>query len=217
MKIILLILVILTISVFYNEGLYHEEFFGDQATYHVMFTTKWGEDPSISHPPNPHTGNMFLVTHTDGFRLFENGKLASKGVSTTSMYGTLDELFKTTNGNENVGNIVTSNVLPAPGETNLMINVTPNKRYLSFVTMIAPSSDWFTGFSSIDLMKDGKWINGTTIPLYVYVAGTDSNQGFVTEHKMRKKALPIMIKTDSFLYPKNTVKPIAHVKITRIK
>jgi len=214
---ILLIVAILTIIVFIDQCSYREKFSEDQATYRVTFTSNWGKDPLINHPPNPHTGNMFLVTHSNGFKLFEYGKLASKGVSTTSMYGTLDELFHITKGNENVGNIVTSNVLQTPGETNLMIDVTPDKRYLSFVTMIAPSSDWFTGFSSIDLKKNGEWVNSTTISLYVYVAGTDSNQGFTTEHKVRENALPITIKTDSFLYPKNTIKPIANVKITRIK
>jgi hypothetical protein len=48
--------------------------------------------------------------------------------------------------------------------------------FLSFSTMIVPSSDWFTGFTT-NLMSGGKWINKITIPLYI--AGTDSNQDII--------------------------------------
>jgi hypothetical protein len=184
--------------------------------YLIKFTSMWGKDPRINHPENPHTGNMFLVSHDDEFELFKNGKFASKGVSQTAMFGTLDDLYTIANNNkQHIGKIVTSKVLETPGSSELMIDVSSDMHQLSFVTMIAPSSDWFTGFS-IDLMKNEKWINHTTIPLYVHIAGTDSNQGFVTEHKLRTVPEPIKIKQDNFLYPTGQVVPIAYVSIDKI-
>lgn len=212
---LVIVLVVLILYVVYTrmyEGFNGES--ADTAKYNVQFITMWGADESIRHPDNPHTGNMFLITHNDKFKLFEVGKLASKGVSNTSMYGTLDDLFAITNDNENVGNTVTSGVLMAPGEVNLTINAEPSKRVMSFVTMVAPSSDWFTGFS-LDLIEDGKWVTKKMIPLYVYVAGTDSNQGFVTEHKPRERAQPISLKNDKFLYPDGKLRPIAYAVVTK--
>src|SRR5437870_10442922 len=109
---LVIVLVVLILYVVYTRM--YEGFGGgsaDTAKYNVQFITMWGADESISHPDNPHTGNMFLITHNDKFKLFEVGKLASKGVSNTSMYGTLDDLFAITNGNENIGNTVNSGVL----------------------------------------------------------------------------------------------------------
>lgn len=186
------------------------------ANYTVKFTTQWGADKEINHPPNPHTGNMFLVNHDKNFKLFELGQLASIGISNTAMYGTIDDLMNLTKNNASIGNVETSNVLMAPGETTLKINVTDDKPILSFSTMIAPSSDWFTGFS-INLLdnNNNEWIKHKVIPLYVYIAGTDSNQGFVTEHKLRTVPEVISVKKDNFLYPTGKIKPIAYAIISK--
>lgn len=216
---IILVVVLVLLALYIAYGMMYEKFTttetNDQAKYSVKFITMWGADESINHPDNPHTGNMFLITHNNNFKLFEVGKLASKGVSNTSMYGTLDDLFAITNGNVNIGNTVTDRVLMAPGETSLTINADSSKPIMSFVTMIAPSSDWFTGFS-LNLMENGKWIDKKNIPLYVYVAGTDSNQGFVTEHVLRDVPNPISLKNDKFLYPDGKLKPIAYAIITKV-
>lgn len=191
----------------------------DTVHYHIKFMSMWGNDPRINYPPNPHTGNMFLVSHDDKFKLFELDKYANKGVSQTAMFGTLDDLYVVAENNKkHIGNVVTSGVLQTPGSTDLLIGVTPSMSEISFVTMIAPSSDWFTGFS-IDLAKDGEWIDQTIIPLYVFIAGTDSNQGFVTEHKLRSSPEPIKINNDKLLYPNTNgqVVPIAYAIINKLK
>lgn len=185
--------------------------------YQVEFMSMWGNDSRINNPPNPHTGNMFLVSHNDKFKLFEVGQYANKGVSQTAMFGTLDDLYTVAKDNkEHIGNVVTSGVLSTPGKTDLVIEMTPIMSQISFVTMVAPSSDWFTGFS-IDLMKNGGWIDKTIIPLYAYIAGTDSNQGFVTEHKPRAIPEPIKINQSKILYPAGQVIPIAYAIINRMK
>jgi hypothetical protein len=209
--IILIIIIVLILGwIWYRYGTDST----NKATYTIKFITAWGQDPLINHPENPHTGNMFLVTHDQNFKLFEVGKLASNGVSVTSMYGTIDDLKQMVKDNDSIGNVVTAPVLMAPGRTNMSIDVTADKSNLSFVTMIAPSSDWFTGFS-LKLIQNGKWINNGTIPLYVYIAGTDSNQGFVTEHIPRQVPEPISVKDDLFLYPTGKIVPIAHIMYSR--
>src|SRR5579872_3273335 len=117
----LVIVIILILASFvdnycYVERMKPEKRKGHNVTYSVTFMSKWGLDPRINHPSNPHTGNMFLVSHDNNFELFALGKLASKGVKQTSMYGTLDDLFAITNNNKHIGNIVTAGVLETPGE-----------------------------------------------------------------------------------------------------
>ena len=186
------------------------------ATYNVKFVTSWGADKTINAPQNPHTGNMFLVSHNVNFELFKVGQFASKEIANTAMYGSVDDLLDMVTNNGNVGDVVTNDALMAPGEVNLRIKVPYDKTHLSFVTMIAPSSNWFIGFS-VNMMPKWGWTDGMIIPLYVYDAGTDANQGFVTEHKPKFLADPISVINNNYLFPDNILKPIAHVIITRIQ
>jgi hypothetical protein len=210
--VILCIIAILIIWLIYNF-VYKKS--TNDVMYNVKFVTMWGADQSINHPSNPHTGNMFLITHNSNFELFKVGQLASKGISNTSMYGTIDDLLKMVQNNHDIGSVVTNKVLMAPGEVNMTIGANSSKPILSFSTMIAPSSDWFTGFST-NLMSDNQWIKEITIPLYVYIAGTDSNQGFVTEHQPKNIPDPISLNQSPILYPNNQVKPIAYAVITKM-
>ena len=45
---------------------------------------------------------------------------------------------------------------------------------VSFAQMIAPSPDWFTGVASVALKRDGRWIDGETMPLYAWDSGTNN-------------------------------------------
>jgi hypothetical protein len=184
--------------------------------YKVTFTSDWGTNANINHPSDPHTGNMFLMTSRNDFDLFSVGDLASKGISQTSMYGTLDELLVLVKGKSNVGSVVTAPVLKLPGTATMNITADQANPYLSFATMIAPSPDWFTGISRLDLREGGNWVKSKTMPLYVYDAGTDSGTGFAVEHILETAARPIAIKTDSFLYPQGRVEPIGYLKIEAV-
>jgi hypothetical protein len=45
---------------------------------------------------------------------------------------------------------------------------------VSFAEMVAPSPDWFTGVASVELKRDGRWIDGVTMPLYAWDSGTNN-------------------------------------------
>ena len=44
---------------------------------------------------------------------------------------------------------------------------------VSLVAMIAPSPDWFTGASNINLMENGAWVPSRTLTLNAYDSGGD--------------------------------------------
>jgi hypothetical protein len=158
---------------------------------------------------------MFLATHNNNFDLFRRGNIASKGIANTSMYGTIDDLMESIQNNPNIYDVETAPVLMTPGQQTLNISADTNNHYMSFVTMIAPSADYFTGVSSFDLIKNNQWIDNMTIPLYVYDAGSDAETGFTTQHRPKQNPDPITLKNDTYLYPDNQIKPIAFLKINR--
>jgi hypothetical protein len=185
--------------------------------YKVQFISDWGNNrQEINAPSNPHTGNMFLISHNEKINLFKVGSYAPKGISNTSMYGTIDDLLAAFDRDRNHDGIARAPVLMTPGQQSLMISADEKFHYLSFVTMVAPSPDWFTGISGLNLIENGQWIRNKTIPLYVYDAGTDSGTAFNTEHYIREQPLPITLKNDTFLYPDGKLKPIAYLNITMV-
>lgn len=189
------------------------------AKYKITFVSDWGSDQQkINFPANPHTGNMFLITNNGQVQLFDVGTNASTAISNTAMFGTINDLQQLYKYNTNVGTIATNPVLMTPGKSSFFIDVYNDKPYLSFVTMVAPSPDWFTGTpkAGVNLLAQNDWVKNISVPLYVYDAGTDSGQGFNTEHYIQNQPNPVTIKTDTFLYPDGLVKPIAYLQIDRI-
>lgn len=222
--VIIIILIIWYLFFSNNQSNVTNEYFkntnnnSSTAVYNVTFMSEWGNNPKeINAPPNPHTGNMFLITQNGKIKLFNVGSYAIKGISNTSMYGTIDDLMMSFMNNNDVGQVVTAPVLKTPGQTTLTISADRNYHYLSFVTMVAPSPDWFTGISSLNLMPNGQWINRAIIPLFVHDAGTDSGMGFNTEHYLEQNPKQITLKNDTFLYPDGQLKPIAFLRIDRIQ
>lgn len=189
----------------------------DGIRYKVTFVSNWGSDQNqINFPLNPHTGNMFLTVSNDDFNLFQVGQLASKAISNTSMYGTIDDLMNMVKNDRNVDSVYTAPVLETPGDHTFIITPDANYRYLSFVTMIAPSPDWFTGVTGFDLVQNMRWIQQAVIPLFVFDAGTDSGTKFNMEHFIKARPDPITLKNDDFLYPDGMLKPIAFLAVERI-
>ena len=80
-----------------------------------------------------------------------------------------------------------SGVCSAKGEVR-MVAAYP---YLSTATMVAPSPDWFTGFSSLPLCVDGQWVEVHEQDLQPYDAGTDSGASFLSEDEPTSPKEPI--------------------------
>lgn len=227
-QLISIIVVIVLIVVVYMliTGTYFgiNEYFSSKASnasatakYKITFVSEWGKDKNmINAPPNPHTGNMYLNVNNGKTTLFKEGKYASKGISITSMYGTIDDLLAATQNDPNIKKIYTDNVLVVPGKRSFNIEADTTNHYLSFVTMIAPSSDLFTGVSEFDLLKDNKWKTKMVIPLFVLKAGTDSGTAFTTKHYLKPNPDVITVRKDKFIYPDNKPKPIAFLVIEKI-
>ncbi len=186
--------------------------------YKATLMLNWSGNPQINAPSNPHTGNMFYVVQNGNLSLFQVGQLASKGISITAMFGTVDDLQAETRANPNILKTYTSPVLNEnQKKQSIMLDLTPSFNSISFVTMISPSPDWFIGIPNMSLMKNGKWIDDITIPLYVYDAGTDKGMEFANVPDYpEKSAKPIeMIRGEPF-YSSGNVIPIAFMNLKRV-
>src|SRR5258708_32652212 len=95
--------------------------------YRVEFSSNWGDENfpiGIPRKEAPHTGNMFLATHTKHYEPFRVGRRASLGIKQSSEFGENDELLKETMDNRKIGKIKTANVLMTPGKHKFTITAT---------------------------------------------------------------------------------------------
>ena len=70
-------------------------------------------------------------------------------------------------------------------QTGIQVEVTSNFSKVSFISMLAPSPDWYVGIDSHDLCDNGKWRetwNVTFLP--PYDSGTDSGLQFTSPNQV---------------------------------
>ena len=94
-------------------------------------------------PNGPHTGNFLFVTHDNKYNLYKPGQVASQSVAETSMFGTVNQ-FRLPR--DKTYDAVTLNSISSPFKTSIEIGATNDNPLLSFVSMVAPSSDFFLWF-----------------------------------------------------------------------
>jgi hypothetical protein len=73
-------------------------------------------------------------------------------------------------------------IFPSPGESVTQFYVTDEFPFVSLISKISPSPDWFTGVTSCSLKRGGFWIRKKIIHLYPFDAGTDSGINYLSEN-----------------------------------
>ena len=68
----------------------------------------------------------------------------------------------------------------SPGRVDLEFEVTSAFPFVTLVTMVAPSPDWFVGVHDLPLIEAGDWVAERRITLPPYDAGTDSGTTYVS-------------------------------------
>ena len=159
-------------------------------TYNLTFTSVWSPD---SHDPNTiplpagaHWSRLVGATHTNTSTLWQNGSVASTGIRRMAEWGWNQPL------NDEVDALITANAADqwiqfptslgsASGTLNHSITVNNAFPYLSLVSMIAPSPDWFVGIDRLALQDgNGDWKASITTDLYIFDAGTDAGTQFTS-------------------------------------
>lgn len=189
---------------------------GSDRKYNVTFKTMWGNpNVQIGYPKDPHTGTIFVTVHDKNYTPFNVGTLASEGIQQSAEYGMSDKLVEHAKlEGPHVWKYTTMPVLNAPGQTTFQVDANDTYHYFSIVTMIAPSADWFTGISSVDLNNVPL---GQDIPLYAYNAGTDLGTEFMTlpKHPLIPHVSISRI-TNGVLFPNSQEIPFAYINITKV-
>ena len=203
------------------------------AMYQVAFTGTWtAANHPLAYPgdgptgPNAHFSPVVVATFGYGDEFWKLGAMASPGVKDVAETGSPMELVQ----NELEASMAYLDVKTAPlvvlykpWETTLMepVKADADHDYLGLITMIAPSPDWFTGASMIELCdkETGMWKEEITYDLMAYDAGTDAGMTFITPDVMEDPFQPISMiacgDANAFC-DSGAIEPVATITVTKM-
>ncbi len=158
----------------------------EEVRYKLELQISWSK---ATHPHDwpeggGHMSGLVGATHNTRYVMFADGRTASSGLKLVAENGRATIMkaeFTEAMRRERIGQVLQADGLKkVPGAIKLEFTATESHPLLSFVTMLAPSPDWFTGASAISLRKEGKWIKRLRVPLWVWDAGTDSGSSYLS-------------------------------------
>lgn len=151
----------------------------DTARYKLEIAVTWSaKTHPLDFPAGAHFSDLIGATHDARYAIFADGRSASSGLELLAENGRAAILraeFAEAMRRGRIGSIFEGEGLYGPpGTMAATFDVDATRRLVSFVTMIAPSPDWFTGLASVDLMAGGAWTDRLELALWAWDAGTDS-------------------------------------------
>ncbi|XP_046327753.1 spondin-1-like isoform X1 [Haliotis rufescens] len=160
------------------------------AKYVITFKGLWSRH---THPKNFPTGdssfllhwsNIVGASHSNDYRIWDYGGMASEAVREVCEYGSSRSLTEDMKRNsKKIRTVVKTDSLWGPDRildsVDAVFTVNSKKHLLSLLTMIGPSPDWCLGISALDMcQKNCTWADTQEIDLYPWDAGTDSGVSY---------------------------------------
>ncbi len=159
------------------------------ARYRVTFVADWSASTHpVNFPGNPHFSPLIGATHDDETHLWEMGGLSSPGIKLMAETGAVSTLsFEVSDLviDQQAEQVLSGGgISRSPGSTSLEFNITHENSFVSLVSMIAPSPDWFVGVDALNLRSNGQWQEMIAVDLHAYDAGTDSGVSYTSSNQV---------------------------------
>ncbi|MBT5503797.1 hypothetical protein HN858_02710 [Candidatus Falkowbacteria bacterium] len=158
------------------------------AKYKVEFVAEWSAATHPNdYPAGAHFSPFVAYSHNSstGANIFTKGETPTPGVEEMSESGKTAILIK------EIQNIIDSNFalnqtkgkrIDSPGIDSNELNFSQDFSYITFVSMLAPSPDWFVA-ASTNLIENEKWKDKIELKLITYDSGGDDGQELTSKDK----------------------------------
>ena len=198
-----------------------DNFGSGNTKYKVTLSSTWSaQTHPLTFPSNPHFSTLVGATHNVNTKFWDAGKLATSGIEVMAESGGTSSLISEINNNISLGDsdiqILAAGIGSSPGSSSFTVNVNSSHTFLTVVTMLAPSPDWFIGVTAYNLMPNGVWIDKETVTLYAYDAGTDDGSSYTSTNADTNPKESIMKITTTPFVVNNMVVPVAKLTIEKM-
>ena len=166
------------------------------ASYTITINTTWDATLHSSIPNNAHWSNLVGATHNAQNEFIELGVNATEGVKNVAELGS-NTVFSAEVQNA-INNSRADQWLQEPfspfdaiSSSSIDVTVIEQYHYITLISMVAPSPDWFIAINSLDLRDNDNWKDTFTIDVFAYDAGTDSGTDYTSSDLVTNPAEPI--------------------------
>jgi len=190
------------------------------AEYTVIVKSTWTKvSHPFEYPSGAHFSGMIGASHNAKYSIFAIGRRPTPGLERLSEEGKhspLDTEIRTAIDQGNALMLFESGGIKNWKDSMVAtVRVDPAHPLVSVVNMIAPSPDWFTGASDVNLANDGAWITRRTVTLYAYDSGGDDGTTYNAKDKDTNPKKPTTRAATRHFVIKGRVKPVATVTFVR--
>ena len=193
------------------------------ARYRVVFNATWS---AATHPrdfpSSPHFSGLIGGTHNEAVRFWGPGQNATPGIK--SMAETGAQRLLANEVQDAIDRLGTAELVlfgggigRSPGSVSLEFEISQDFPLVTLVSMIAPSPDWFVGVHGLSLLEAGDWVEGQTVALLPYDAGTDSGTTYNSPNQATVPPQPIRRITEPPLGNGRTASPLGTFTFTRLQ
>ena len=167
------------------------------ASYEMTFDSTWS---AATHPQDyprgfSHYSGLIGGTHNANTRFWKRGEIASPGMERMAELGRKSPLREEVEAAIASGEaehlLSGGGIGSSPGSVALQFQISQSYPFVTLVSMIAPSPDWFVGISALSLIENGQWVDELVVPLYAYDAGSDSGVRYTSPNSDTNPKTPI--------------------------
>jgi len=156
--------------------------------YNCVFKNLWNKERHPNEFPQDslsvHWTKQILASHDITYKMWREGFLSSKAVKTLAEAGGIAGILEDLQARGDSYDIGYDKYLYVKDPTVSFepLEMTSSKRYLSAITKLSPSPDWFSGFHDFNTVNEesSTWYEKFTIPVYPYDAGTEDGDTYNT-------------------------------------
>ena len=164
---------------------------------------------------------LFGVTHARRYVLFRDGNTASSGVILMAENGrdtVLQAEWAEAARKDRVRALFeAADLAVLPGAVSVKFETTADRPFVSFVSMIAPSPDWFTGLASVPLQDGEVWRDSITVPLWAWDAGSDSGETYDSENAEVQPRQSVRLLTAPQFFGDEGLRAVGQAVLTRVE
>lgn len=197
----------------------------DGVEYTIVLKSSWTaarfpfEYPEAGTFTGPHFSGLIGASHSPSYAIFSVGSRPTPGLEKLSEEGKhtpLDGEIRAAIQSGAAGALVESGPLRDFKDSLVAtVRVDPDHPLVSLVAMIAPSPDWFTGISNVNLRENGEWVATRTLDLWSYDSGGDDGTTYKAADQDNNPKKATSQNSDRHFAPKGTALSVGTVTITR--
>ncbi|WP_299704010.1 spondin domain-containing protein [uncultured Tateyamaria sp.] len=187
----------------------------DTARYRVDVTFNWTAADDL----DAHWSRLIAFAHSSRYSLFRDGETASSGLALVATNGRVSVLEAELAEGRRRGRVGEHVVLPgvaSPGAFSFELMLDETLSRVSFATMLAPSPDWFSGASGVQLRAEDIWRDQVTVVLWPWDAGADSGPNYTGPNVETQPRQSVRLLTHPDFLTADGLAPIGQASFTRL-